>query len=93
MANFVNRIKYFFNRNAFKNQIQGDSALTEDWAASNKMVAAMVRGVKFQATLEAENGGPAINVDLYDLVGQKSVKVFDLARENRPLVLNFGSCT
>ena len=88
--NFLNRIKYYLSLNS---TTPGASALTKDWAASNKMVAAVMRGAKFQATLEAEKGGPAIDVDLYDLVGKKSVKLFDFVKENRPLVVNFGSCT
>ena len=42
---------------------------------------------------ETVQGGPAIDVELYDLAEKSTVKLFDFMKTNRPLVLNFGSCT
>ena len=54
---------------------------------------AALRGAKIQAVKEAEQDGPAIDVELFDLVDKSTVKLFDFMKINRPLVLNFGSCT
>ena len=54
---------------------------------------AALRGAKIQSLKEAEQDGPAIDVELYDLVEKSTVKLFDFTKTNRPLVLNFGSCT
>ena len=52
---------------------------------------AALRGAKIQAVKEAEQDGPAIDAELYDLVEKSTVKLFDFAKTNRTLVLNFGS--
>ena len=93
LFNIFARIKYFLNPDAFKNPELGSNALTEGWVASNKQIAATLRGVKYQATLEASKGGQAIDVDLYDLQNKTTVRLLDFMKTNRPLVVNFGSCT
>jgi len=64
-----------------------------NWMASNRFLKAMLRTAKIQAVKETVQGGPAIDVELYDLAEKSTVKLFDFMRTNRPLVLNFGSCT
>jgi len=93
LFNLFARVKYFLNPDAFKNKVPGSSALTEGWVASNKHVAAVLRSAKYQATLEASKGGQAIDVDLYDLQNKTTVRLLDFMKTNRPLVVNFGSCT
>jgi len=64
-----------------------------DWTASNRFIKCVMRTAKIQAVKEATQDGPAIDVELYDLVEKSTVKLFDFMQTNRPLVVNFGSCT
>jgi len=45
------------------------------------------------ALKEAQEGSPAPNTEVVNLVSRKSGKLLDWAKKGRPLVLNFGSCT
>jgi len=65
----------------------------KNWLGSNRQLKAALRTAKIQAAKEAEQNGPAIDVELFDLKEKSSVKLFDFIKANRPLVLNFGSCT
>ena len=60
---------------------------------SNRLLKSALRTAKIQASREAEQNGPAIDVELFDLKEKSTVKLFDFMKTNRPLVLNFGSCT
>jgi len=64
-----------------------------NWMASNRFLKSVLRTAKIQALKETVQGGPAIDVELYDLAEKSTVKLFDFMKTNRPLVLNFGSCT
>ena len=65
----------------------------KNWMGSNRLLKSALRTAKIQASREAEQNGPAIDVELFDLIEKSSVKLFDFMKTNRPLVLNFGSCT
>jgi len=45
------------------------------------------------ALKEAQEGSPAPNPEVLDLLSRKSMKLLDWEKNGRPLVLNFGSCT
>ena len=45
------------------------------------------------ALKDANLGSQAPNVTLIDLKSKKEVKLFDFMKKDRPLILNFGSCT
>lgn len=94
LFNLFMRIVYLINPDKlkFKDEVN-KPAITEGWMASNKFLKAVLRGAKFQATRESIENGPAIDVDLYDLSKKSTVKLFDYMKTNRPLVVNFGSCT
>jgi len=64
-----------------------------NWMASNRFLKSVLRTAKIQAVKETVQDGPAIDVELYDLAEKSTVKLFDFMKTNRPLVLNFGSCT
>lgn len=64
-----------------------------NWMASNRFLKSVLRTAKIQAVKETVQDGPAIDVELFDLAEKSTVKLFDFMKTNRPLVLNFGSCT
>ena len=76
----------FFNK-------KEDKKWMNDWTSSNRFLKAVMRTAEIQAAKEATQDGPAIDVELYDLVEKSTVKLFDFMQTNRPLVVNFGSCT
>ena len=47
----------------------------------------------FNVTQNAKQGGPAINVSLIKTDGVTHCKLLDFMQDERPLVVNFGSCT
>ena len=85
------RIAYFFNPSSFKNKHEG--ALTDDWLASTRFLKTIWRKIQFQAARDVSLGSDVIDTDLYDLRSESTVKLFDYMKENRPLIVNFGSCT
>ena len=89
--NVAMRIMYFFNPDSFKNKHEG--ALTDDWLASNRFLKTVWRMVQYQAARDMSLGSDAVDADLYDLQSGSTVKLFDYMKENRPLIVNFGSCT
>lgn len=93
LFNLFMRIVYLINPEKFKSKGGDKAAITEGWMASNRFLKAVLRGAKFQATRESVENGPAIDVDLYDLSSKSTVRLFDFMKANRPLVVNFGSCT
>lgn len=85
------RIAYLFNPSSFDNKHNG--TLRDDWTASNGFIKTIFRMSQIQAAREVRLEGPAIDVDLYDLQSESSVRLLDFTKTNRPLVVNFGSCT
>ena len=47
----------------------------------------------FNVTQNAKQGGPAIDVSLIKTDGVTQCKLLDFVDGERPLVVNFGSCT
>ena len=67
--------------------------MADGWLASNEHIKAGWRSVKLQAARQVALGSEAINDSLYSLEYKLEVKLFDFMKHNRPLVVNFGSCT
>jgi len=99
LMNFFMRLMNLFpkrsvNAEFFKGNFKKeDQDHWKNWLGSNRQLKAALRTAKIQAAKEAEQNGPAIDVELFDLKEKSSVKLFDFIKANRPLVLNFGSCT
>ena len=89
--NIGQRIAYLFNPSSFDNK--HDGTLRNDWMASNGFLNTIFRMTQIQAAREVTLQGQAIDVDLYDLENKTTVRLFDFMKTNRPLVVNFGSCT
>ena len=89
--NLVQRVWYFFSPGSFKGW--GEDALTDDWLASNRFLKTCWRLTKLEAAREVSLGSDAFDADLYDLQSGSTVKLFDFMKQDRPLVVNFGSCT
>lgn len=54
---------------------------------------AVWHGHKLDFLKEAHLGHGAPNTEVVQLEDQKSTRILDYAKESRPLILNFGSCT
>ena len=89
--NIGQRIAYFFNPNSFDNKHEG--ALTDDWMASNRFLKTVFRMTQIQAKREVSLQSQAIDSELYDLHNKTTVRLLDFMKTDRPLVINFGSCT
>ena len=99
LMNFFMRLMNLFpkksddNKEFFKGFKKEDQDHWKNWSGSNRLLKSALRTAKIQASREAEQNGPAIDVELFDLKEKSTVKLFDFMKTNRPLVLNFGSCT
>ena len=91
LINLVHRIIYWLNPSFFNNK--HDGSLTDDWMASNRFLKTVQRAMSFQAARETELNGDFINVDLVDLSNKSNVSLSKFMNVNRPLIINFGSCT
>ena len=91
LYNLFNRLLILIYPSAFKNRHNG--TLTDDWLSSNRFVKTIGRVLPFQAERQTDLNGPAIDVDLYSLSSKSNVSLLQFMKKNRPLVLNFGSCT
>jgi len=89
--NLLLRLVTFVRPSFMKNPHKG--ALVDGWMASDKFLKTVQRCLKFQAARETDLNGPAIDVQLYDLKNKAEVSLLSFMQENRPLVVNFGSCT
>lgn len=89
LFNIFNRILYLIRPSSFKNE----GTLTDDWMASNRFLKTISRGMAYQVERETDLNGPAINVDLHSLSSKTTVSLLQFMKQNRPLIVNFGSCT